>query len=69
MPAEIVASATSKWGGACARCDSWIDKGGTIHKISTPGGTTTQAGQGPGEWVCIDCARRFLHPDHYKEDE
>ena len=52
---DLVASTTSKWGGACVECRRFIRKGDPVHKLATEGKTTRQ-GQGPGKWVCTSCA-------------
>lgn len=52
---ELVASTTSKWGGSCASCKQFIRRGAPVHKLAAPG-KTTKHGQGPGIWVCGECA-------------
>jgi len=52
---DLVASTTSKWGGACIECRNHIEIGAPVHKLAS-GGTTTKHGQGPGRWVCTTCA-------------
>lgn len=52
---ELVASTTSKWGGACKTCSTFIRQGEPVYKLAAPG-KTTKHGQGPGDWVCATCA-------------
>lgn len=52
---QLVASTTSKWGGACADCRRHIAIGAPVHKLATTG-KTSKHGQGPGKWVCTSCA-------------
>jgi hypothetical protein len=52
---DLVASTTSKWGGACAECRLFIRRGDPVHKLAAEG-ETTRHGQGPGKWVCTACA-------------
>lgn len=53
----IVATSRSRSGGYCGRCGGPIVSGEPIVKIwdGRPGHQTS-AGQGPGIWVCADCA-------------
>lgn len=60
----IVASSTSR-GGHCAHesCRRRILSGEPIAKVwDGRSGYSTQQGQGPGEWWCVDCAAE-LAPD------
>lgn len=50
----IVARIPSRYGGKCHDCGRWINRGEMTYKIGTDG-QTTQAGQGPGFWVCTEC--------------
>jgi hypothetical protein len=58
MTGEIVAQARSKSGGNCADKGCLIPAGGLIFKVATDG-PTTKAGNGPGRWVCVDCAEAY----------
>jgi hypothetical protein len=68
MTGELVASSTSRWGGACTSCHARIDKGAPIFKISIEG-KTTQHGQGPGRWVCKACAPKEETDDNQGQDK
>jgi hypothetical protein len=50
-----VATAMSKSGGPCRRCQKHIERGESIFKF--PSGDAVKAGQknGPGIWVCFEC--------------
>jgi hypothetical protein len=55
---EIVAQSRSKSGGRCADGGCRIEPKGLIFKVSQ-NGQTTKAGNGPGRWVCVDCAQKY----------
>jgi len=58
---QIVAEAATQTGGPCARCSAYIPKGDRIFKLyfGPEGGGTTYHGNGPGKWICGNCAARF----------
>jgi len=65
MREEIAWSTTSERGGECDDVpEHIIPAGGLIFKISEKG-FTTEKGNGPGRWVCLECAYNYPVSMHY----
>ena len=63
---EYVADARAKIGGQCPECGMNIGVGNAIYKYSRVG-DTTQAGNGPGVWVCGWCHNKAQLPPTQEE--
>ncbi len=59
MREELVTKAVSERGGMCADVpEHTIPANDSIYKVSEKG-VTTEFDNGPGRWVCIECAYNY----------
>ncbi len=65
MKEELVTKSKTRSGGKCDDVpDHYIEINDFIFKVSELG-PTTGPGNGPGRWVCIECAYNYPVSMHY----